>query len=147
MEKKFGVRPDQIADLLAIAGDKVDNIPGVPGVGMATAARLLKRFDNIDNLLGQIEQISDMKIRGAKRVQSLINEHQSAIQLAQKLTRIFSQEASPEICSPVRNIADENALTDFMQRTGFSPARQQRWIKLIMKHKTNTKPDRNALSF
>lgn len=147
VEKKFGVRPDQIADLLAIAGDKVDNIPGVPGVGMATAARLLKRFDNIDNLLGQIEQISDMKIRGAKRVQSLINEHQSAIQLAQKLTRIFSQEASPEICSPIRNIADENALTDFMQRTGFSPARQQRWIKLIMKHKTNTKPDRNALSF
>lgn len=147
VEKKFGVRPDQIADLLAIAGDKVDNIPGVPGVGMATAARLLKRFDNIDDLLGQIEQISDMKIRGAKRVQSLINEHQSAIQLARKLTRIFSEEASPEICQPVRNKADENALTGFMQQTGFSPARQQRWMQLVMKHKTNTKPDRDTLSF
>jgi len=146
VEKKFGVTPDQIADLLAIAGDKVDNIPGVPGVGMATAARLLKRFDNIENLLGNIEQISEMKIRGAKRVQSLIEEHQAAILLARQLTGIFSEEATPEISQPVRKTADEKALTDFMQQTGFSPARQQRWRRLIMKDKTNTEANGNTLT-
>ena len=40
---RFKAEPSQIADMLAICGDKVDNIPGVPGVGMATAARLLKK--------------------------------------------------------------------------------------------------------
>ncbi|KAG1657139.1 5'-3' exonuclease [Nymphon striatum] len=38
IEKRFGAKPSQIADQLAIAGDKSDNIPGVPGVGMSTAA-------------------------------------------------------------------------------------------------------------
>ncbi|RMG54463.1 MAG: flap endonuclease, partial [Gammaproteobacteria bacterium] len=41
--KRFGVPPERIADQLAIAGDKSDNIPGVPGIGMTTAARLLAR--------------------------------------------------------------------------------------------------------
>ncbi len=131
VEKQFGVRPDQIADLLAIAGDKVDNIPGVPGVGMATAARLLKRFDNIDNLLANIPQISTMKIRGAKRVQSLIEEHQSVIRLARQLTGIFSEEAMVEIRHPVRTRADREAFEGFMQQCGFSPARQARWQKLL----------------
>jgi len=47
IEKRFGVRPERIADQLAIAGDKTDNIPGIPGIGMATAAKLLKRFDSL----------------------------------------------------------------------------------------------------
>jgi 5'-3' exonuclease len=47
---KFGVRPDQIADLLALAGDAVDNIPGVPGIGRKTAAKLLQKFEKIENI-------------------------------------------------------------------------------------------------
>jgi 5'-3' exonuclease len=77
--KKFGVRPDQIADQLALAGDKVDNIPGVPGVGMATAAKLLRRFDSVDVLLESIDKIGEMKFRGSLRVQSLIQEYQQQI--------------------------------------------------------------------
>jgi 5'-3' exonuclease len=57
IKKHFGVRPDQIADLLAIAGDKSDNIPGVPDIGLATASRLLKRFDSLENLIASIPEI------------------------------------------------------------------------------------------
>lgn len=48
--EKFGVRPDQIADLLALAGDATDNIPGVEGIGRKTAAKLLQEFGNIENV-------------------------------------------------------------------------------------------------
>ena len=130
VEKQFGVRPDQIADLLAIAGDKIDNIPGVPGVGMATAARLLTRFNDIDNLLDNIEKIEQMKIRGAKRIQGLIDEHASTILLARQLTRIFTEEAADEVSLLEENSLDKDALESFMQEAGFSPARRERWHRL-----------------
>jgi DNA polymerase-1 len=44
------VRPDQVADLLALAGDAVDNIPGIRGVGPKTAAKLLARFDHVEGI-------------------------------------------------------------------------------------------------
>ncbi|HEX5137488.1 MAG TPA: 5'-3' exonuclease H3TH domain-containing protein [Planctomycetota bacterium] len=47
---KFGVRPDQVADLLALAGDAVDNVPGVKGVGRKTAANLLQRFAHVEEI-------------------------------------------------------------------------------------------------
>jgi ribonuclease HI len=47
---KFGVRPDQIADLLALAGDATDNVPGVPGIGRKTAAKLLREFNALEGI-------------------------------------------------------------------------------------------------
>jgi len=47
---KFGVRPDQVADLLALAGDAVDNIPGVKGVGRKTAAKILRQFAHVEDI-------------------------------------------------------------------------------------------------
>ncbi|MFQ5350237.1 MAG: 5'-3' exonuclease H3TH domain-containing protein, partial [Thermoanaerobaculia bacterium] len=51
LTRKFGVRPDQLADLLALAGDRGNNIPGVPGVGPKTAARLLSRYQTLEGAL------------------------------------------------------------------------------------------------
>ena len=85
IKSMFGVWPHQIADQLAIAGDKADNIPGVPGIGMATAAKLLKRFGDIDQLLANIAMIGNMQVRGAKRLQSLISEHQGHYPLGPSL--------------------------------------------------------------
>lgn len=95
VSRQFKVRPDQIADLLALAGDKADNIPGVPGVGMATAAKLLIRFETIAQLLASVDTIADMKFRGAKQVQELIAEHQKNILCYQQLTTL--QTAVPDI--------------------------------------------------
>jgi len=60
---KFGVRPDQICDYLAIVGDKADNIPGIRGVGNKIAADLLKRFNTLDGIYLNIDKISQPRIR------------------------------------------------------------------------------------
>ena len=88
LTKKFRAKPRQMADQLALAGDKSDNIPGVPGVGMSTAAKLLKRFDTLDNLLASISEIPSMQIRGAVQIQQEIERHQRTIKLARQLTGI-----------------------------------------------------------
>ena len=62
--EQFGVRPDQIADYLALVGDSSDNIPGVEGVGRKTAAKLLDRFDSIDGLMENLGEVSSDRIRG-----------------------------------------------------------------------------------
>lgn len=90
VKKQFGVWPSQIADLLALAGDKVDNIPGVPGVGKVTAARLLARFKTIDQLLEFSADIASMNLRGAARIRDLIESHRDDILLARRLTRIVT---------------------------------------------------------
>lgn len=54
VQEKFGVRPEQIVDYLALLGDASDNIPGVPGVGPKTAAKLLGQFGSIEKLLANL---------------------------------------------------------------------------------------------
>jgi len=56
--EKFGVRPDQIIDYLTLTGDKVDNIPGVNKVGPVTAAKWLKKYDDLDQLIANAAEIS-----------------------------------------------------------------------------------------
>ena len=53
IKKKFKVKPEQIADQLALTGDKVDNIPGIPLVGLKTAANLLRKYGDLKNLKSQ----------------------------------------------------------------------------------------------
>ncbi len=55
--EKFGVRPDQIIDYLALVGDASDNIPGVPKVGPKTAARWLAKYGTLDNLIAHADEI------------------------------------------------------------------------------------------
>jgi len=57
VEEKFGVRPDQIIDYLALMGDTADNIPGVPKVGPKTAAKWLGIYDTLDGLIAKADEI------------------------------------------------------------------------------------------
>jgi len=54
---KFGVRPDQIIDFLALTGDSVDNIPGVPKCGPKTAAKWLGTYDSLDRLMDSADEV------------------------------------------------------------------------------------------
>src|SRR5205823_1121634 len=56
--EKFGVRPDQVLDLLTLTGDSVDNVPGVPKVGPKTAAKWLAQYGNLDNVIAHANEIS-----------------------------------------------------------------------------------------
>ena len=59
--EKFGVKPDQVIDVQSLAGDSSDNIPGVPGIGIKTAAELINKYGNLDNLLKNIKEIKQTK--------------------------------------------------------------------------------------
>ncbi len=64
--ERFGVPPEQVLEVLGLAGDTSDNIPGVPGIGEKTAATLIQEFGSIENLLGHIDQV-----KGKKRQENL----------------------------------------------------------------------------
>ena len=84
----FGVRPECIADFLALAGDSVDNIPGVPGIGRKTAAALLAHFGTLDDIYANLDRVCDVDCRGAKTLGAKLEAHRDAALLARKLTGI-----------------------------------------------------------
>ena len=55
---KFGVKPEQIVDYLALMGDSIDNIPGVPKVGPKTAAKWLEQYQTLENLIAHADKIT-----------------------------------------------------------------------------------------
>ena len=61
--EKFGVKPSQVIDVQSLAGDSSDNIPGVPGIGIKTAAELINKYNNLDNLLKKLQRLSKTKKR------------------------------------------------------------------------------------
>jgi DNA polymerase I len=54
---KFGVRPDQVLDLLTLTGDAIDNVPGVAKVGPKTAAKWLAQYESLDNLISRAHEV------------------------------------------------------------------------------------------
>ncbi|MFP6730569.1 MAG: DNA polymerase I [Alphaproteobacteria bacterium] len=61
--EKFGVGPERVIDVQALAGDSSDNVPGVPGIGVKTAAELINRFGDLDAVLERAEEITQPKRR------------------------------------------------------------------------------------
>jgi len=61
--QRFGVRPEQVVEVMGLAGDTIDNIPGVPGIGEKTAAELIKTFGSIENLLDHLDQVPQKKLK------------------------------------------------------------------------------------
>ena len=65
VREKFGVPPNQVIDVQALAGDPTDNVPGVPGIGIKTAAELIQTYGNLENLLEKANEIKQPKRREA----------------------------------------------------------------------------------
>ncbi len=78
---KFGVRPDQIIDYLALIGDTSDNVPGIPSVGPKTAAKWLKQYDNLDEIVKNAE-----KIKG--KVGEKFRDNVSQLELSKQLVTL-----------------------------------------------------------
>jgi DNA polymerase-1 len=82
VEEKFGVRPDRVVDVQALAGDSVDNVPGAPGIGIKTAALLINEFGSLEELLDRAEEIKQ-----PKRRETLI-EKREQIELSKRLVQL-----------------------------------------------------------
>ena len=89
IKDKLGIWPKQIPDYLALAGDPVDNIPGAPGIGTKTAKALLSNFGSLKQIYASLDQILDINLRGAKKIQDVLINHQREIMLYRQLTGIF----------------------------------------------------------
>ena len=85
---KFGVPPTLIIDLLALMGDKVDNIPGVAGVGEKTATALLQHLGGIDSIYEQLDAVADLPIRGAKSLAAKLEGARGDAELSYELATI-----------------------------------------------------------
>ena len=82
VREKFGVRPDQVVDLLALMGDASDNVKGVPGVGEKGARALLAEFGSLDRLLERAPELPKKKLRTA------LTEHADDARRSRELVRI-----------------------------------------------------------
>ena len=79
---KFGVGPEKVIDVQALAGDSTDNVPGVPGIGVKTAAELINEYGTLENLLK-----NSNKIKQNKRRETLIENREKAI-ISKKLVTL-----------------------------------------------------------
>jgi DNA polymerase-1 len=87
--KRTGVRTDQIVDFMALVGDACDNISGVRGIGPKTAAALLQHFDTLDNIFENLDEVSTIPIRGAKTVQTKLENGRDEAIKARSLVELI----------------------------------------------------------
>ena len=80
--QKFGVGPDRVVDVQALAGDPTDNVPGAPGIGIKTAAQLIQEYGDLDSLLARADEIKQ-----PKRRQTLI-EKADQIRISRQLVQL-----------------------------------------------------------
>ncbi|WP_395377605.1 5'-3' exonuclease H3TH domain-containing protein [Marinicella sp. W31] len=117
---KMGVHPHQVCDFLALAGDKVDNIPGVPGIGAKTAAALLKHFGNLQEILKRSREIEFLSIRGAKSCMNKIRQFEKEALISQQLSRIVT-DVPLENSDIIRRKSTECELLKFIEDMRFGP--------------------------
>lgn len=110
--EKFGVRPEQIIDYLALVGDSSDNIPGVPKCGPKTAAKWLGQYESLDNLMTHADEIKG-------KVGEYLRESLEQLPLARELTTIkldVELELAPKELKPAD--ADTDTLKQHYTRLG-----------------------------
>jgi 5'-3' exonuclease len=128
--EKFGVRPDQITDLLALAGDPVDNIPGVSGIGRKTAAEILAVFDHLEDVYDRIEELrSTSKLRGARTLYAKLTASRDLAFLSKRLATVAADAPLPAGFKGLNDLAYKGADTAraeaLFDRFGFKKIRER----------------------
>ncbi|MBT9244639.1 DNA polymerase I [Gemmobacter fulvus] len=116
--EKFGVGPDRVVDVQALAGDSVDNVPGAPGIGIKTAALLIQEYGDLETLLARAGEIKQ-----PKRREALVNNAE-LIRISKRLVQLdcdtpldFSLESlevrvpDAEVILPFLNVMEFRTLT------------------------------------
>ncbi len=133
IEAYFGIKPEQITDILALQGDQSDNIPGIPGIGEKTARALIKEFGSIDNLIKNIDKIEKDKIK------EKIKENLELLKISKNLAIIRTDleiEFNPERFRLKK--PDYSKLIDLFQKLEFTSLLEE-YLKEIEKPKKDYK--------
>jgi len=97
VRERFDVPPDKLADVLALAGDKVDNVPGIEGIGLKGAAKLVQTFGSVEELLNSSSQIEKEKLR-------------ERIEKSSKELLLFKELVTIRVDTPIHRDMDSLAL-------------------------------------
>src|SRR5881394_1955956 len=87
--EKFGVTPDKVVDVQALAGDSTDNVPGAPGIGVKTAAQLINEYGNLETLLQRTAEIKQPKRRES------LEQNAELIRLSKQLVTLKDDVPAP----------------------------------------------------
>lgn len=112
--EKFGVTPDKVIDVQALAGDSSDNVPGVPSIGIKTAATLINEYGSLEELLERTEEIKQPKRR------QVLTENAEMARISKQLVTLVTDAPVPV---PLENfIKHDPDLPDFkafLEKQGF----------------------------
>ncbi len=112
--EKFGVTPDKVVEVQALAGDSTDNVPGVPGIGIKTAAQLINDYGDLESLLARAHEIKQPKRREA------LVENAEKARISRRL--VLLDENAPLPC-PIGDMVakppPDGRLESFLRAMGF----------------------------
>ena len=113
--EKFGVPPDKVVEVQALAGDASDNVPGIPGIGIKTAAELINAYGDLENLLARAGEVKQ-----PKRRQALL-EHAEAARISRQLVLLRTDAPLPlPITDMTVRPLDQITLNAFLRTQGFN---------------------------
>jgi len=139
VEKKLGVAPEGVVELMALTGDKIDNVPGVPGVGEVTAAALVRHFGSVEALLSRPDEIPAAVPRGGAKLKEKVVASAERIRLNRKLVSLRQDLPVPErVEDLVRRPVDAERARALFTELEFSrllkdlppPARESRAVRV-----------------
>ncbi len=112
--EKFGVTPDKVVDVQALAGDSTDNVPGAPGIGVKTAAQLITEYGDLETLLKRTAEIKQPKRRES------LEQNAELIRISKQLVTLRDDvptPAEPEVFT--KRKPDPNVLLPWLEQQGF----------------------------
>jgi len=112
--EKFGVTPDKVVEVQALAGDATDNVPGVPGIGIKTAAQLITEYGDLETLLARAGEIKQPKRREA------LLENAEMARISRRLVMLDDNAPLPlEIAALEAKAPGDGKLEAFLRAQGF----------------------------
>ena len=134
LKKYLGFTPQNLSDYLGLMGDSVDNIPGAPGLGEKTAIALMREYESLDNLMDNIDTITDRVGKKFKRFIKIIKENKKIIYLSKKLaTLVYVDNLDKDLSTLKRRSLDIDNLEEFLVKTGMKDGQRNSWIRDIKK--------------
>jgi len=137
VKEKFGVEPNKVVDVQALAGDSSDNVPGVPGIGVKTAAELINKYKSLEKLLEKAEEISQNKRRETileNKNKAILSrrlvELKSDVLVKQKLETFFLQKIDKEkLYNFLREMEFNRLLSQAIAHYGESSSKNIKYFK------------------
>lgn len=127
VKEKFGVPPEKVIDVQALAGDSTDNIPGVPGIGIKTAAELIQTYGTLENLLENLDNIKQPKRRETLKANS-------------EAARISKELVTLKDDVPVVQTLESFALKPFQADKAFAFLKEQHFTTLMNRLEKEASP-------